>query len=67
MEIFAERLKELRIENNLTIVQLATETKLSKSSISYWENNERVPSALNVITLAKFFGVSADFLLGLEN
>lgn len=67
MDTFAARLKELRMEKGLSIFQLAKETNLSKSSISYWENCERIPNALAIIALCKFFNVSADYLLGLED
>ncbi|MDE6504395.1 MAG: helix-turn-helix domain-containing protein [Clostridia bacterium] len=67
MNYFTERLKELRIEKGLSLVQLAKETGISKSAISFWENGDRIPTALNIITLAKYFEVSADYLLGLED
>lgn len=67
MNYFTERLKELRIEKGLSLVQLAKETGISKSAISFWENGDRIPTALQIITLAKYFEVSADYLLGLED
>lgn len=67
MNDFANRLKELRTENNLTLVELADKTNLSRSAIHQWENNLRVPNVNAVITLAKFFEVTTDYILGLEN
>ena len=67
MNYFTERLKELRIEKGLSLVQLAKETGISKSAISFWENGDRIPTALHIITLAKYFEVSADYSLGLED
>lgn len=67
MEIFAERLKELRNEKGLTQRALSRETGIPQSSIALWENGSRVPAATAVVVLAKFFGVSSDYLLGLEN
>lgn len=67
MKVFAERLKELREEKGMSQTQLAKATKLSKSAIGYWEAEKRVPNAEVIITLAQYFGVSADYLLGLEN
>lgn len=64
MEKFTERLKELRQEKGLSQEQLAKATGFSNSAISYWETGERIPNALAIITLAKFFGVSTDYLLG---
>ena len=67
MEIFAERLKELRLEKELSQSELSKQTGLSRSAIAFWELCERVPSAEAVVILAKYFGVSADYLLGLED
>lgn len=67
METFAERLKELRTEKNLTQVELAKATNLSKSAISFWKSGERTPNINAIIVLAKFFEVSADYLIGLED
>lgn len=64
MSKFSERLKELRLEKNLSQMQLAFDTHLSKSAIAYWELGERVPNANAIITLARYFEVSCDYLLG---
>lgn len=64
MNKFAERLKELRTEKNLTQMQLAFDTRLSKSAIAFWELGQRVPNANAIITLARYFEVSCDYLLG---
>ena len=67
MKDFAERLKELRLEKGLTQKQLAQNTGLSKSAIDFWEREQRVPNANAIIVLAKFFSVTSDYLLGLED
>ena len=67
MNKFSERLKELRIENNLTQSKLSKETNISQSAIVRWELNQRAPSVDNIITLAKFFKVTSDYLIGLED
>ncbi len=67
MKIFAERLKELRISKRLSQRGLAAQTRISPSAIKQWENESRVPNAEAVVVLAKFFEVSADYLLGLED
>ena len=67
MNKFAERLKELRLENNLSIVGLAKEIGTSHANISRWEGKERLPNIEAVISIAKFFNVSTDYLLGLED
>ena len=67
MRALAERLKELRLEKGLTQKQLAQNTGLSKSAIDFWEREQRVPNANAIIVLAKFFSVTSDYLLGLED
>ena len=64
MEKFIERLKELRKEKGLSQAQLAAETGLTQSSIAYWETGKRNPTAQAVIILARYFGVTTDYLLG---
>ena len=65
--IFSERLKELRKESDVGQIQLADALGVSKGIISLWENGLREPKLSNLIALAKFFDVTIDFLVGLEN
>ncbi|MCX4384478.1 MAG: helix-turn-helix transcriptional regulator [Clostridia bacterium] len=67
MKKFAERLKELRTEKNLTQMQLSKETGLSAGAIGFWETEKRIPNAMAIIALAKFFGVTTDYLLGVTD
>ena len=67
MSDFAERLKELRIEKNLSIKQLAKEIGVSDVAIGRWERKTRIPNIDSLIILAKYFHVSTDYLLGLED
>ena len=64
---FSNKLKELRIEKEIGQVQLAKEIGVSKGIISLWENNLREPKLSNLISLAKFFDVTIDYLVGFEN
>lgn len=64
---FSERLKELRIENGLSLKELANAIGVSDVAISRWENRQRTPNIESLIALAKFFRVSTDYLLGLED
>lgn len=67
MENFGERLKELRLEKGLTQKQLANEIGNVQSAIAYWENNKQEPTISALKKLCKYFGVSADYLIGLED
>jgi len=61
------RLRELREEKGLSMMQLAKAIKVSDAAISRWENKIRIPNADTVYILAKYFEVSADYLLGLTD
>ena len=64
---FSERLVELRNEKGLSQSELSNELGVSKNSIYYYENEKRVPDANTVIKFARFFNVTSDYLLGLED
>lgn len=67
MEKFAERLKELRIEKGLSIQGLSKATKIGVASICRWENQQADVKGTQLIILARYFGVSIDYLMGLED
>ena len=67
MKVFAERLKELRIEKSLTIKQLSKEVGIGSSSLCRWENCQADVKGSQLIILAKYFEVTIDYLMGLEN
>lgn len=64
MDIFAQRLKDLRIEKGLSQAALGKAVNLSQSAIKQWENKTRIPNAQAVVMLARFFDVATDYLLG---
>ena len=64
MEIFANRLKELRNERKMSQATLAKLLQSSESIICYWETNRSEPTAPYLVKIADIFGVSTDFLLG---
>ena len=61
-----EAIKERRLEKEITQKQLAKETNLSQSGISYWKKNKRIPNIIECITLADFYGITLDELVGRE-
>ena len=62
-----ERLKDLHVERGLTLEQLAEQTHLSKSALGSYEAEDfKDISHYALIKLAKFYGVTADYLLGLS-
>jgi transcriptional regulator with XRE-family HTH domain len=65
--ILAERIKSLRKEKNLGQNALADALKISNASVSYWETGKQEPCASAIFKLAEYFGVSADYILGLTD
>ena len=67
MEItFGYILKQLRIERKLSQVDLAKEIGVGKSIISLWEKDECEPTMSKLIALSQFFGVTMEYLAGIE-
>ena len=61
-----ERLKDLRVERGLTLEQLSAETCISRSALGKYEADDfKDISPFSMVELAKFYGVSTDYLLGL--
>ena len=66
-ENFANRLKELRLNANLSQQALAKFIGATQKAIDFWEKGINEPKISYVIRLAIHFGVTTDYLLGLEN
>ena len=61
---FAERIRNLRSEIDLTQWQLADVLETTQRKISYWELGKTEPDLLTLWKIADFFDVSVDYLLG---
>ena len=64
MSTFGSRLKALRQSKGLTGVELGEILNVSNKTISTWENNTREPNQEMTATIAEYFNVSTDYLLG---
>lgn len=64
---FGIRLKDLRKKHNLTQQQVADRVWVSKSMVSSYELGTRSPSYEVLIKLSRLFGVTTDYLLGVDN
>ncbi len=62
-----ENIKKLRLLRSISQVELARALNVSKQCISNWENDNIQPSIEMLIKIAKYFDVSTDYLLDLEN
>lgn len=66
MKIFGERLRELRQEKNLSLKAFGKIIGVSDAAVCSWENNTNDVKAEQIVKVAQYFGVSADYLLGIE-
>jgi len=62
-----EKIKELRLSYKLNQVEMAKALGVSKQCVSNWENDNVLPSIEMLVKIAKFFNVSSDYLLGLDD
>lgn len=68
MENFYKVLKELREVKGMSQVQLGKALGYkSHSIIAQWESGKIFPAIENLIAIAKYFDVSVDYLVGLED
>lgn len=65
-ENLSKRLFQLRKERNLSQQQLAKAVGATQKAVDFWEKCINKPKATYIINLAIFFGISADYLLGLK-
>lgn len=59
-----ERLRELRLNAEMTLTDVAKHIGTSLAFYSYVENGTRVPPLAIIVSLADFYNVSVDWLLG---
>lgn len=64
---FSKRLKELRLEKGISQVQLANVLSVTKATVNDWEHEKCETNFSMLAKIAKYFNVSTDYLLGLED
>lgn len=67
LQIFSERLKELRASLNLTQAQFVEDLGITASALSAYEKNLKNPSISVAKRIAEKYHVSVDWLCGLSN
>ena len=68
MEIkLGKRLKELRLERNLTQKEVADALKINAVTYLHYEKEQREPPLKLLAEMAAFFDVTIDYLLGITN
>ena len=58
---------DLRTEKGLSIQALSKEVNIGVASICRWENCQADVKGSQLVVLAKYFDVTIDYLMGLEN
>ena len=61
---FPHRLKQLRQTNNVSQQELADLLGISTRAWRFYESGDREPNIAGLITLADYFDVSLDYLIG---
>ncbi len=64
---FGERIRNLREDRDLTQSELGAQVNMTQRKISYIERGKYEPSIDDIVSLCKFFDVSSDYLLGLND
>lgn len=62
---YAQKLRDLREDQDLTQAQIAQLLNTSKNQIGKYERGEQEMPIKHLITLAKFYNVSTDYILGM--
>ncbi|KRM67737.1 hypothetical protein FD06_GL000456 [Apilactobacillus ozensis DSM 23829 = JCM 17196] len=58
-----EKIRKLRIKNNITQYDLANKINVSRTTVSGWETNRSIPDLLTIMDICKFFNVKIDYLI----
>lgn len=64
---FGEKIRLLREEKEINQSELGRKINMTQRKISYIECGKYEPSIEDIVLFCKYFGVSADYLLGITN
>ncbi len=59
------RLKEIREANKKTQTEIANYLHIKQNTYSQYENEQRQVPIITLVSLAKYYGTSVDYILGL--
>ena len=65
MSEYAQRLRDLRTDHDLSQAQLASILGTSKNQVGKYERGEQEMPIKHLLTICEYYGVSADYVLGL--
>lgn len=61
------RIRDLRIEKNITQVRLSIELGVTQETVSAYETGKHLPSVNSLLKLSTIFNASLDYIMGLSN
>jgi len=64
--MISRKLKDLRSEQGITQTELSSSLNVSQSTIGMWESGKRSPDLRTAKQVADYFGVTVDYLFGLD-
>lgn len=65
MEIYQQRIRGLREDKDMTQAEVAQILGTTKNQVGKYERGEQDMNIRHIITLCKYYHVSADYILGL--
>lgn len=66
-DAFPSRFRDLADEKRCTMEEMAQAFSTTRQTVRNWQNGETIPDAKSICCIASFFGVTADYLLGLSD
>ncbi len=66
-KVFGERLKELRVQEGLSQLEMAKLLGTSQASLSKWENDVQEPCIEDIVKICNTLNVSCDYILGRQD
>ena len=63
---FSDRLKSLLEDNRTTWAEVSKALSIGRNQQKYWETHASLPDGRTLIKLASYFGVTSDYLLGID-
>ena len=64
MQNYSDSFREIRLDKNLTLMQVEKATGISNANLSRWENGQAIPGINFCIQLAQYYDVTLDELVG---
>ena len=64
---FGEKIRYLRKQKNVSILEMSRDIGYSKSIINYWETNKKEPTISALRTLCDYFDEDANYLIGRQD